>query len=239
MGSWESSVRPPQQESLDELLDKTVSALCAADVDAQSRRARRLAAAVRGHERTWRRVGVRDEVQVDEVRQTLLVKLWELLQRWANGAERPHNPSAYVRTIGVNAARDFIRIQRKRQSRMGAELTDPVVERSGVFALEDLAANAEEERRLEERSGQLRNHLESYIAAAGRTRVQDPQRMLHAWYGVRVLKRDASEIANELGVTTAAVWKWASRGAGLITDLADSDPDGKRASLMRAAARAA
>lgn len=237
MGNWQSSVIPPQVESFDQLLDKTVSALHAGDGHAERRRFRRLAVAVGRHDGIWRKMGVGDDAHLDEVRQSMLLKLWGLMKKWAAGAERPRNPTAYVWETAKNVAKDLRRKEaRKGKWHMRADLDDPEVERSGVFTLEDLAEKADDQRVQERRMMQLRGHLQAYVAAAANTRVQEPERMLQAWFDARVLKRDATEIANELGETTATVWQWATRGARLIAKLAALDPDHERAKFMRAAA---
>lgn len=228
------------QEPLGDLIGRGVCALRDGDRDAQRRRARRLADAVRRFDGLWRAMGVRDEAQVDEVRQTLLIKLWRVMERWAAGDECPYDLAGYARKIGMNVTRDLLQSRgRMRRWRSDMEINDPVVEASGTFTIDELAARAEDERRVEEWSGKLRGHLEEYVRAAARTAVRDPARMLGVWYALRVQKRSADDLAAELGVTGPMVWQWARRGAQLIDRIADTDSDEERAEIMRAVARAA
>lgn len=239
MTQWKASIIPGVQESLGDLIGRGVCALRDRDRDAQRRRARRLADAVRRFDGLWRSMGVRDEAQVDEVRQTLLIKLWRVMGRWAAGDACPQDLAGYARQIGVNVARDLLASRgRMRRWRTEMEITDPVVEASGTFTIDELAARAEEERSVEEWSARLRSHLEEYVRAAARTAVRDPARMLGVWYALRVQKRSAEELAAELGVTGAMVWQWARRGAQLIDRIADTDSDEARAEIMRAVAHA-
>lgn len=227
-------------ETLGELITRGILALREGDRDAQHRRSRRLSDALRRFDGMWRAMGLRDAADLDEVRQTLLIKLWRTMARWAAGAELPSDLGGYARQIGVNVARDlFASRGRMRKLRADRPIDDPVVEASGAFTLHELAARAEEERRVEEWSVRLRAHLDAYKVQARCTAVREPGRMLQVWYALRVHKRAAADLAAELGVTEATVWQWARRGAALIARLAAADPDLDRAETMRAAILAA
>jgi hypothetical protein len=229
-------------KSLGEVITRGVLALREGDRDEQQRQSRRLSDALRRFDGAWRGMGVRDEASVDEVRQTLLINLWGAMRRWASGAQVPNDLCGYARQIGANAARDHLNHQSRMRRRLADHAFDdePVVEASGTFSLQELAARAEEERRAEERSLRVKAHLAEYVREARRVAaVRDPSRMLGIWYALRVQKRAAAALAREHGIAEATVWQTASRGARLLDRLADADPDLARAELMRALAAAA
>jgi DNA-directed RNA polymerase specialized sigma24 family protein len=180
-------------------------------------------------------LGVRG-ADLDDLRQELLTRLYEHLR----GCPRVDSPRAWVRTITRNLALDFLR-RRVRQATTPMA-PESLVERSGVYAFEDLYAVEREERERDGHRAQLAVWVESYVEEADAQRVPRGHHV-RAWYARRVEGRSIAAIATDFSTggekpSADLVSKWVERGAELVRALIERDRDFARAAAMRCACAA-
>ena len=189
----------------------------------------------------WMRRFVFTDADLDEARQRVLLRIYAAAQSSLN--EDVRAPQTYAMNAAAWELKDLAR--ERRRHRVVAIDDDGVrgeVEESGVHAMGDLLAKLEGERVLEEARSVFHAYFEAYLQLAGASPSPVPRNQLRAWLIVRVQGRSADEAAQELNVTHLAdagrqtVWQWARRGRDLVARIAASDPDARRAQVMRGAA---
>lgn len=241
MPSWST---PPfaRSESVAELAAKLQDAIRRGDRTAVDRRMLRLDRAIAEYDGLCIRLGVRRE-GLPEARQAILVRLYDALHRRAETTI--DNFGAFAQQAAEWAVRDLLRKRRSREIPIGDEpWPQGTHDDSGVYSVQEVAAQARLELLLEESRRRLSTYVGQYVrAAAALGRVRRGPQQLIAWFLLRVQRRPAEEVARMLGIGSGAnggvdaVAQWAHRGAELIERLAEGDADKERASVMRTAAK--
>ena len=218
-------------DPLDAAVWSLVDALAAGAPDGVDRALRALSWALCALNGMLAGLGVRG-ADLADVRQDLLKRLYDEL---CLGTE-VDSPRGWVRRIAYNLAIDLLRRRGRHATPVPPEL---IVEKGGVYWLEDLFAKEREEREGEARRVKFRAWVAAYFEAAD---ALAPPRGHHvrAWFARRVEGRSAVEIGHMLATRDEAptpdlVSKWVQRGAALVRMLSATDDDAERAAAMRRA----
>ncbi len=220
-------------EPLSELLHKNHDAVRSGDRSAERRRTARLHLAITKHT-ALRRVS---PDQVGEVTQAVLVRVHRAMH--AGSFDEVRDPLAWLTRVIRHVIIDESRA-RARSARRFVNIDDVPSDpdASGVHRIDCLRVDAHAW--LDQAAAFIADYAraESLRTPRGATQIR-------VWFELRVVHRDAAEVARAFGVDSRAdggrstIYQWAHRGAALLERIVGDDADENRAATIGALLRAA
>lgn len=216
-------------EPLSDLLHKTHDAVRSGDAAAEARRVRRLHMAIAQHA-ALRRVPAE---RVGEVIQAVLVRVHDAMHAGSFDAVR--DPIAWLARVIQHIIIDEGRA-RARRARRFVPIDDAPSDSdaSGVHRIDRLRADVDA-------------WLDRAAAFVAYYEQRAPRGAIHirVWFELRVLHRDANELARAHGIDgradggRATIYQWAHRGASLLERIVREDADATRSATVSALLNAA